>query len=251
MTCQYETLDGETHPQASKRKYDEMARSYSTYTELFHMLGNRSERDAAKIFHRIRCGENLEEILKLMQTDDATLLMQDSRRLAHERFLVALAHSTGSLRDIISLAASTLDPTAKVRLPHPRDFLVLRNRIVHLPNVKTLLHRSEQVCNELPVPLLADASNPSVRNALPGLDASNYCAGGNDPTSENHPPHEVPAAPWTTITASDEAVSHLVSLFLAWINPTWRFVEQDLFLHGECTMRSFWASFSLALRFKR
>jgi hypothetical protein len=173
-----------------------------------------------------------------MHIDDAALLTPDTRRRAQDAFLVALAHSTGSLRDIISLAASMLDSNAKIRLPDPVDFLVFRNRIVRLPYVKSLLHRSEQVCNELPTPLLADASNPSDRDTRPGLDASNGWSGGDDSTSEDYPPHEVPAAPWTTITASDEAVSHLVSLFLAWINPTWRFVEEDLFLHGKCIMKA-------------
>lgn len=201
------------------------------------MLASRSEQDAIEIFHRIRRGDNPEAIVRLMQTYDATPLTPDSRRRAHEIFLVALAHSTGSLRDIMSLAALTLDP--KIRLPDPADLLVFRNRIVRLSYVKTLLHRSEQVCNELPIPLLADAPNPSDGHARPSLDASNDWAGGNDPTSEDSPPHNVPAAPWTTITASDEAVSHLVSLFLAWINPTWRFVEEDLFLHGKCAMMSF------------
>jgi hypothetical protein len=97
VSCQYETLNGETHSQAFKRKYDEMARSYSTYAELFHMLGNLSERDAGKILHRIRCGDNPETILRAMRIDDAALLMPDARRRAQDTFLVALAHSTGSL----------------------------------------------------------------------------------------------------------------------------------------------------------
>ncbi|KAF2169515.1 hypothetical protein M409DRAFT_52055 [Zasmidium cellare ATCC 36951] len=49
---------------------------------------------------------------------------------------------------------------------------------------------------------------------------------------DGQPIHQVSARPWTAITTSDEAVSHLVSLFLAWMNPTWRFVEQDIFLRG-------------------
>jgi hypothetical protein len=68
------------------------------------------------------------------------------------------------------------------------------------------------------------------------LDSPNYprSKGENIESQDDYPsPHQVPATPWTTITESDEAVSHLVSLFLAWINPNWRFVEQDLFLHGE------------------
>ena len=210
-----------------------MARTYSTFAELFYMLGNRSERDAANIFRLIRSGHNPEAIVRVMQNDDATHLMPDPKRLAHERFLVGLAHSTGSVRDIISLAALALDPNAKTRLPDPRDFLLLRNRIVHLQYVKALLHRSERVSNEFPPPLLEQSS--SNRDPRCHVYASDHWSRGVGPSSEDYPPHELPAAPWTTITTSDEAVSHLVSLFLAWINPTWRFVEQDIFLHGKCS----------------
>lgn len=34
----------------------------------------------------------------------------------------------------------------------------------------------------------------------------------------------VPAAPWTEVTDSDEAVSHLVSTFLTVVNPYWRYL---------------------------
>ena len=42
----------------------------------------------------------------------------------------------------------------------------------------------------------------------------------------------VPAAPWVTIIHNEFAVSHLISIFFATINPYWRFLEEDLFLRG-------------------
>jgi hypothetical protein len=57
--------------------------------------------------------------------------------------------------------------------------------------------------------------------------------------SSDTPPHQVPAAPWTTLTSDNDAVSHLVSLFLAWLNPGWRFVEADIFLRGKANLCTF------------
>lgn len=52
------------------------------------------------------------------------------------------------------------------------------------------------------------------------------------------PPHQVPTLPWTTFDVDDDAVSHLVSLFLNWVNPAWCYVEPGLFLKG--TFKLYW-----------
>jgi hypothetical protein len=44
------------------------------------------------------------------------------------------------------------------------------------------------------------------------------------------PPFEVPAKPWTTVTDDDAFVSHLISLYFTWQQPTFRWIDRDLFL---------------------
>jgi hypothetical protein len=84
--------------------------------------------------------------------------------------------------------------------------------------------------------------NPAAEDvAFGSLDLQNIPTELPPPDHGDQPPFPVPAAPWTALTTDDEAVSHLVSLFIVWINPTWRFLETDLFLMGEwqsCAMIS-------------
>lgn len=44
-------------------------------------------------------------------------------------------------------------------------------------------------------------------------------------------PYRVPAKPWTTVTDSDDLVSHLVSLYLTWGYPFYAFFCHETFLH--------------------
>lgn len=233
ITCQFETQDGETHYQATKRKFEAMSQAHDMYAELFHILGTTSDQQAADIFRSIRSGYRVPAILKFLETGDVNAVMPDPRRLALEAFLISLAHSTGSLRDIAKLAFLTLDSSRVEDLPRLDDFQALRNRIVRVPDVGMLLKQSESSKMKQPGLILDQAAR--------SLDASGRSEQGMSSDAvarvervsrDQDPPLQVPAAPWTTLTASDEAVSHFVSLFFAWINPTWRFVEQDLFLLG-------------------
>ncbi|KMK59614.1 C6 transcription factor, putative [Aspergillus fumigatus Z5] len=44
------------------------------------------------------------------------------------------------------------------------------------------------------------------------------------------PLFRVPAAPWTTVTADDEFVSHLISLWFTWVHPFYYWIDRELFL---------------------
>ncbi|OJJ48134.1 hypothetical protein ASPZODRAFT_14285 [Penicilliopsis zonata CBS 506.65] len=43
-------------------------------------------------------------------------------------------------------------------------------------------------------------------------------------------PYKVPARPWTTVTADDDLVSHLVSLYFTWDYPFYAFLDLDVFV---------------------
>jgi hypothetical protein len=166
-------------------------------------------------------------------------LTPDATRLALGQFLVPLAHSTGSLEEIVRLASIATDPQVAQMLPRLEELLRLRNRIVRLPDLENLLRPTQRSSNTSLAFIMNDEADAASKSH--GAASISILASGDaiDPrlsegSSAQQAPFQVPALPWTTITSSDEAVSHLVSVFLTWINPTWRIVEQDLFLIGQC-----------------
>ncbi|GJP88772.1 hypothetical protein AlacWU_01671 [Aspergillus niger] len=44
------------------------------------------------------------------------------------------------------------------------------------------------------------------------------------------PVYRIPAAPWTSVTESDDFVSHLISLWLTWSYPFYNWIDRELFL---------------------
>lgn len=169
-----------------------------------------------------------------MATSSATFVPTDPRKLALETFLINLAHSTGPLHDVVRLA---MDSTTLIQLPDPREFNTLRNRIVYLPYLESMLQKSSMSADNLLASNSGPSTNVSSLTAHPHKSNEPKDGPDDEPVEDQCPPHYVTAAPWTNITTSDEAVSHLVSVFLTWINPTWRFVEADLFLLGMSTSR--------------
>lgn len=45
-------------------------------------------------------------------------------------------------------------------------------------------------------------------------------------------PIKVPAYPWTSVTSSDDLVSHLISIWFTWIHPWWQWIDKSLFLEA-------------------
>lgn len=214
-----------------------MAHSHSMYGEVYRMLQDGSEREAMQILRQIRSGHTPEAIIRLMEMNNAAFTNQIPSRCALQSFLISLAHSTGSLQGIIRLATSTLSQSSNVHLPQPSDYLDFGNSIVHLSHIENLLRRWKPVDNRLLISLPSDATHSSDRNAHRSLSAqSSGFSDGDYVVREVELAPRVPAATWTSVTSSDEAVSHLVSLFFAWINPTWLFVEKELFLKSKCNI---------------
>ncbi|KAL4974630.1 hypothetical protein BDW66DRAFT_161074 [Aspergillus desertorum] len=46
----------------------------------------------------------------------------------------------------------------------------------------------------------------------------------------DNPAYRVPAKPWTTVTADDDLVSHLISLYFTWTNPFLCWIDKDVFI---------------------
>lgn len=241
-----------------------MSRACETYEELFGLLGRQDEQGAAKILRDIRHGQSPGAVLALARNRGASSAFasrpdSDAQTLAAQAFLVNLAHSTASLKDVVRLAMSFTTFAERSQIPSARVFYAMRNRIVHMRYLEAMVKIPMQVNNALPS-LTVDLSGGGIRHPSPpalileaaareggntnaasrapdaddahsGIGIQSYIL-DSDISRPDQPLHLVTALPWTIITTSDEAVSHLVSLFLAWINPTWRFVEEDLFLQG-------------------
>ncbi|PIB00574.1 hypothetical protein CB0940_02026 [Cercospora beticola] len=169
-------------------------------------------------------GDSPDDIIHRYTAADHGNVPLPVKRAVRQLFLVTLTHSTGSILDIVHLAMRALDPTAKFQLPDSPDLLLFRNRIAHLHRIEAIVQRSSGITASLPAPSASSSAQRPETAFYAGLDTRTDC--------DNYALHQVPASPWVVITDDDEAISHLVSLFLAWVNPGWRFVEQDLFLQG-------------------
>lgn len=184
----------------------------------------------------IRNDQNPEAVLAHMEARNALALnLNISQNLSLAVILVNLLHSTGSLQEIITLA---MDSITRSQLPRPQALQHLRNRIVHISLLEAILSRlpKQMRLGSEVSPLSIGSANGSTPSTEPSTSGVQVGAAICAATSDDRPPICVRAGTWTTITSSDQAVSHLVSLFLAWINPTWRFVEEDLFLKGKPTL---------------
>ena len=203
------------------------------------MIQTQDERNAAEIVRCIRSGHAVDAIVHCANTGVAFASL-DPERHALDTLLINLVHSTGSLRQILGLGMSVSTGFSRLEVPDPQCFRLLCNRIVHFSYMENMLRTSKRLS-----PVFDMLSNeieqlPSADTHYTTTMQDEYPL--NDSDSFDVPPHQVPAAPWTTLTSDDDAVSHLISLFLAWINPGWRFVEGDLFLKGIpklCTYRPF------------
>lgn len=124
--------------QALKRKHNEATEKLEIYEELLHMIKAYDEPGVAQIVRCIRSGQNAQAIVKNMraQSDHAG---PDMERYTVQTFLINLAHSTGSLREIVSLALSIFSPGNSVQLPGPEVFKGFCNRIIFLSHMESTL----------------------------------------------------------------------------------------------------------------
>lgn len=182
------------------------------------ILAGRNESLANEAFRRIRAGEEPSAIVEHFQTSPrrnrATALSPDRRR-AFRDLLVVLALSTVSLSEIVHIAGEVSDPRVSVVMPRTRNVLQVNREFVI-----TRTYITDILAN-------VGLAQASLLPASPTRSSLEQSDGSHD-----GPLFWVPAAPWVTIIHNEFAVSHLISIFFATINPYWRFLEEDLFLRG-------------------
>ena len=127
---------------------------------------------------------------------------------------MALTQSTAPLVDIARVAEQVTRSQRRPDFPIRQALRPLRHTLITLDSV------IEALAHFNPTIHIPQIDAPTTPDLLPLPSTS-----GN-----NEPLYEVPAAPWTSLSISDSAVSHLVSTFLTVMNPYWRFLEDDLFV---------------------
>jgi hypothetical protein len=107
-----------------------------------------------------------------------------------------------------------LTPPMQISLPPLASYRPLEDRIVTLSTIRGMLA----------------TTNPEQRSMQERVDRDSSGLHRVPDGAYSRPTFWVPASPWTSLTANDDAVSHLVTIFLTYINPYSRCVEEDLFL---------------------
>nr|POE79506.1 nitrogen assimilation transcription factor nit-4 [Quercus suber] len=216
VTCRYESQDGETHSQASKRKYFELRQSNEVYDALFHKLATGTEAEVLDVVRAIRGGQLPRTILESLATAGSPATMSVVRRPALSMFLVNLAHSTGSLREISTLASLAFDASGRGQLYTPIDLVHRRDRVIDIKRLESLLRGPDRDSTTM-TPLLLEHHMGSWGNpGGSGTDAQLITSArrpsldwDDGMTLVDEPTHRATAAPWTVITTDDDAVSHL------------------------------------------
>ncbi len=124
------------------------------------------------------------------------------------------------MNELLRVSKLVLNAQSRIVLPPADAYQVYRDRIIDLESLGGLL------CGLNPGRRTIGIGVADDDDGRPSADS-----GDDEPDgSYNGPIFWVTAQPWTTLTQSDEAVSHLVSIYLTMINPYWRLVEEDIFL---------------------
>ena len=178
-------------------------------------MARRDDRRAGEIFEQIRAGRSVEAVARFARLGTIHQgVVGTHHEVLWKDFLLTVSHSTASLHEVIDLIKQVLGRgKARINLPSKEALWPFRDSIITLQTLSGLLSdvnpggQTIEGIKKSPLPRISDGSNDG-------------------------PLFFVPASPWTNVTDDDNAVSHLVSLFLAILNPMWRFVEEDLFLRA-------------------
>jgi hypothetical protein len=205
----------ESHGQAVKRRAGELSQANHSLERVFTALAGQDEDEAIAIFRSIRAGQQPASILNnILHGRTHQPAQKPHKTQLREAFIIALAQSTAPLDEIVVSAASTLTPPMQISLPPLASYRPLRDRIVTLHTMREMLA----------------TANPEQRSMQERVDRESSGLHRVPDRAYSGPTFWVPASPWTSLTANDDAVSHLVTIFLTYINPYSRCVEEDLFL---------------------
>lgn len=232
--CIYGVSDGETGSQVLKRKYELVQQERDELRELFSMISGTDPGKSMEVIQRVRAGQDAGTILKQIQHGDVLLQARvNSERHARQILLSSLMQTSASFDDMVEFISSSIASSGSATLPNAAIFRQLRGQKTDLDSLRGLLG--------YPVPQRRIAVSDLLNNERDSVLHMEHIKSIKERPSttqqrrndqDPEPPCKVPANPWTTLTTDDSLVSHLVSIFLEWVNPSWRLVEEDLFVEA-------------------
>jgi hypothetical protein len=177
--------------------------------ELIRSMVDAGEKDAMHIVKRLCEGQSPSTICTALQSSAS---IEPSTNIAPERrdLILTLLQSTDSLETILTYVNRIADSRLHMVLPSNTAHRRLRGGLVNHEKLEFLFSSAETSYFPLEIPRNLYAPGRSYNGPLVWVRSSN----------------------WLDIPASDDVVSHLISLFLSFFNTYWRFVEEDDFLRG-------------------
>lgn len=229
IPCNFESRVGESRGQASKRKHDELQDEHDALKEVVAIAASR--RDGVDVLQRLRNCKNIHSLLSyLKQGDLVHQTVLDPGKQARQMLLIGLMQSTAPLREIIGFVAKCLGENRGQDLLALAGVGKFRNRVVDIKalgqNLLSTPHRPNGN-----VVGISRGKQPESLDSDPTEQRQSDKASTEQEKVADTPAFSVPSQPWTRVTTDDTLVSHLISTFLLDLNPYWRHVEEDLFLH--------------------
>lgn len=169
-------------------------------------LVSRNPNGVNGILDRLRQGHSVESVVAWLRGGDAELPQETDTEDHAQQVLIRLAQSIASLEEILEFAEKCVVRGYFLEQP---DFSTLYNRIITL---------------DMLLPLVNGAIMPDQ------ADSSSSQRKQNVYEAQDQPTFVIPAAPWTNLTDDSMFVSQLISVFINYVNPYWRYLEVDLFL---------------------
>ncbi|KAI5254879.1 hypothetical protein E4T42_02115 [Aureobasidium subglaciale] len=228
--CIYEVTKTETQGQAVKRKHAQMQQDHDELKSLFAILATGSNQKTLEIHNRIRSGQSPGLILQQLKHGDILIQSRlNSERHVRHVLLSSLMQTNASFDDLVDFIGLTVarDPSAQV--PTAALLRQLRGQQTDLKGLRSLLGYAQPASTQRRIAisdLLSDQGGPASES---GNSRSESLEMENSKRS-SEPPYRLPAKPWTTLTDDDDLVTHLVSLYMEWVNPFFRPLEEDLFV---------------------
>ncbi|KAI4723345.1 hypothetical protein E4T48_00472 [Aureobasidium sp. EXF-10727] len=230
--CIYEIPKTETAGQAVKRKHAQMQQDHDELKALFNILATADSQKSLDIHNRIRAGQSPEFILQQLKHGDMLVQTKiSSERHVRHVLLSSLMQTNASFDEMVEFVGSSIARAPGTEVPSAALLRQLRGKQTDLNGFRNLLGYPQP-----PPPQRRIAISDLLSDQASVPSETGSCSSAEDVEDDSkeprEPPVKVPAKPWTVITDDDDLVSHLISLYLEYVNPFFRALEDDLFVQA-------------------
>lgn len=209
-----------------------MQQEHDELKSLFDILATANAQKSLEIHNRIRAGQSPQFILQQLQHGDILAQSRvNSERHVRHVLLSSLMQTNASFDEMIDFVGLTVAKKPGAQIPTTALLRQLRGKQTDIKGFRNLLGYPQPSPPQRRIAisdLLSDQETPNAQS-----EATSQSGDEQDDTKNKEPldpPVKVPAKPWTAITDDDDLVSHLISLWLQYVNPFFRAVEEDLFV---------------------